>query len=314
MPFKKIKKFENLNINQLVDKLNNNGPFLLSIFILSVIAWQISQLFWAIYPNKRVINYIDTASIISKNETRFNSTSNQPNKVIQDITNQNLFGVDKEINMTSENRNILFKPDFDDIKETQLTLLLKGTVFGDDELPSLAIITNNSNEEKVYSINEMIVPGITLHSVYADQIIISNNDELEVLKLPRELAEITPTIIRDSRINRRASITQDNRTNIKPLNQFGTKLADTIRPTPYFSNGAQLGYRVYPGNNRKQFMALGLLSGDLITNVNEVPLSNAQEAMIIFQRIEDENEVTLTIIRNNESQKINITTGQFLEN
>jgi general secretion pathway protein C len=314
MPFKKIKKFENLNINQLVDKLNNNGPFLLSIFILSVIAWQISQLFWAIYPNKRVINYIDTTSIISKNETRFNSTSNQPNKVIQDITNQNLFGVDKEINMTSENRNILFKPDFDDIKETQLTLLLKGTVFGDDELPSLAIITNNSNEEKVYSINEMIVPGITLHSVYADQIIISNNDELEVLKLPRELAEITPTIIRDSRINRRASITQDNRANIKPLNQFGTKLADTIRPTPYFSNGAQLGYRVYPGNNRKQFMALGLLSGDLITNVNEVPLSNAQEAMIIFQRIEDENEVTLTIIRNNESQKINITTGQFLEN
>ena len=314
MPFKKIKKFENLNINQLVDKLNNNGPFLLSIFILSVIAWQISQLFWAIYPNKRVINYIDTTSMISKNETRFNSTSNQPNKVIQDITNQNLFGVDKEINMTSENRNILFKPDFDDIKETQLTLLLKGTVFGDDELPSLAIITNNSNEEKVYSINEMIVPGITLHSVYADQIIISNNDELEVLKLPRELAEITPTIIRDSRINRRASITQDNRANIKPLNQFGTKLADTIRPTPYFSNGAQLGYRVYPGNNRKQFMALGLLSGDLITNVNEVPLSNAQEAMIIFQRIEDENEVTLTIIRNNESQKINITTGQFLEN
>ena len=314
MPFKKIKKFENLNINQFVDKLNNNGPFLLSVFILSVIAWQISQLFWAIYPNKRVINYIDMTSIISKNETRFNSTSNQPNKVIQDITNQNLFGVDKEINMTSENRNILFKPDFDDIKETQLTLLLKGTVFGDDELPSLAIITNNSNEEKVYSINEMIVPGITLHSVYADQIIISNNDELEVLKLPRELAEITPTIIRDSRINRRASITQDNRANIKPLNQFGTKLADTIRPTPYFSNGAQLGYRVYPGNNRKQFMALGLLSGDLITNVNEVPLSNAQEAMIIFQRIEDENEVTLTIIRNNESQKINITTGQFLEN
>ena len=122
MPFKKIKKFENLNINQLVDKLNNNGPFLLSIFILSVIAWQISQLFWAIYPNKRVINYIDTTSIISKNETRFNSTSNQPNKVIQDITNQDLFGVDKEINMTSENRNILFKPDFDADQELVVKL------------------------------------------------------------------------------------------------------------------------------------------------------------------------------------------------
>jgi general secretion pathway protein C len=276
MLFKKIKQLKNLNINLFIHLLNNNGPFLLSVLILSVIAWQSSQLFWTLYPNQRIINNINTPVVMSENKTQSSSTNYQSNTVIKNIIAQNLFGDYKKINMGTENRNSISQPDFGDIKETQLTLLLKGTVYGDNELPSLAIITNNSNEEKVYSVNEMIAPGILLHSVFADQIIISNNNE--------------------------------------PLNQFGTKLADTIRPTPYFSNGAQLGYRVYPGNNRKQFMSLGLLSGDLITNVNGVPLNNAQEAMVIFQQIENKNEVTLTIIRNNKSQKINITTGQFLEN
>ena len=314
MLFKKIKQLKNLNINLFIHLLNNNGPFLLSVLILSVIAWQSSQLFWTLYPNQRIIKNINTPMMMSENKTQSSSTNYQSNTVIKNSIAQNLYGDYKKINMGTENRNSISQPDFGDIKETQLTLLLKGTVYGDNELPSLAIITNNSNEEKVYSVNEMIAPGILLHSVFADQIIISNNNELEILKLPRELAEITPTIIRDSRVNKRASVTQNNKATVKPLNQFGTKLADTIRPTPYFSNGAQLGYRVYPGNNRKQFMSLGLLSGDLITNVNGVPLNNAQEAMVIFQQIENKNEVTLTIIRNNKSQKINITTGQFLEN
>ena len=61
-------------------------------------------------------------------------------------------------------------------------------------------------------------------------------------------------------------------------------------------------------------MSLGLLSGDLITNVNGAALNDAQKAMTIFQEIENENQVSLTIIRNNESQKINISTSQFLEN
>ena len=134
------------------------------------------------------------------------------------------------------------------------------------------------------------------------------------IKITKELIENTPTIIRNSRVNKRTSLAQISKTTIAPLSQFGTKLADTIRPTPYFSDGAQLGYRVYPGSNRKQFMSLGLLSGDLITNVNGVALNDAQKAMTIFQEIENENQVSLTIIRNNETQKINISTSQFLEN
>ena len=314
MPLKKYYQFDNFNINLLVRILQKKGPFFASAIILIIVIWQSAKLFWTLYPNQQIMKNINIPSVMLANQTSVNSIANQPNKIAANIINQNLFGQYTNNTNNTQNSNIINQPAIENLKETQLTLLLKGTVSGNNGPPSLAIISNNSDEEKVYSINDLVAPGISLHSVYADQIIIDNNNELEVLKLPKELIENTPTVIRNSRVNKRTSVSQISKTTIAPLSQFGTKLADTIRPTPYFSDGAQLGYRVYPGSNRKQFMSLGLLSGDLITNVNGVALNDAQKAMTIFQEIENENQVSLTIIRNNESQKINITTSQFLEN
>jgi general secretion pathway protein C len=314
MPLKKYYQFFNFNINLLVSILQKKGPFFASAIILIIVIWQSAKLFWTLYPNQQIMKNINIPSVMLANQTSVNSIANQPNKIAANIINQNLFGQYTNNTNNTQNSNIINQPAIENLKETQLTLLLKGTVSGNNGPPSLAIISNNSDEEKVYSINDLVAPGISLHSVYADQIIIDNNNELEVLKLPKELVENTPTVIRNSRVNKRTSVTQISKTAIAPLNQFGTKLADTIRPTPYFSDGAQLGYRVYPGSNRKQFMSLGLLSGDLITNVNGTALNDAQKAMTIFQEIENENQVSLTIIRNNESQKINISTSQFLEN
>jgi len=314
MPLKKYYQFDNFNINLLVRILQKKGPFFASAIILIIVIWQSAKLFWTLYPNQQIMKNINIPSVMLANQTSVNSIANQPNKIAANIINQNLFGQYTNNTNNTQNSNIINQPAIENLKETQLTLLLKGTVSGNNGPPSLAIISNNSDEEKVYSINDLVAPGISLHSVYADQIIIDNNNELEVLKLPKELVENTSTVIRNSRVNKRTSVTQISKTAIAPLSQFGTKLADTIRPTPYFSDGAQLGYRVYPGSNRKQFMSLGLLSGDLITNVNGAALNDAQKAMTIFQEIENENQVSLTIIRNNEPQKINISTSQFLEN
>ncbi len=61
------------------------------------------------------------------------------------------------------------------------------------------------------------------------------------------------------------------------------KLSDVIRPTPYFVNGQQSGYRVYPGRNRQQFSDLGLRPGDLIKDVDGQALTDPTQAMQIFQ-------------------------------
>jgi type II secretory pathway component PulC len=58
-------------------------------------------------------------------------------------------------------------------------------------------------------------------------------------------------------------------------------------------------------------MALGLISGDLITNVNGNSLEDPKEAMQIFQGIENDDKVTLTVIRNDESREILINSNQL---
>ena len=90
----------------------------------------------------------------------------------------------------------------------------------------------------------MIIPGTSLHSVYSEQIVLNTRNGLESLSLPKE---------KTNYIEKQNTSKQE----LTPLKEFGTNLADTIRPTPYFSSGKQVGYRVYPGSDRKKFMSLG---------------------------------------------------------
>jgi general secretion pathway protein C len=215
------------------------------------------------------------------------------------IINQNLFGAseykqNKTFAETARELQVL-----SNVKETSLNLKLKGIIHDAISSESVALISSSEEDAKVFKINDTVVQGTRLHSIYADRIILDNRNDLESLKLPKKEVPNSVTKVVDREI--------------KTLNQFGAKLVDTISPTPYFTSGKQAGYRVYPGNNRKQFMSLGLMSGDLITSVNGMVLNDPQEAMMIFQDIEKESQVTLTITRNNESIELKINSDQFNE-
>jgi general secretion pathway protein C len=88
-------------------------------------------------------------------------------------------------------------------------------------------------------------------------------------------------------------------------------LADVIRPTPYFVNGQQQGYRVYPGRNRAQFNALGLRPGDLIKDIDGQALNDPTQAMQIFQSLGEADQVSVTVERNGQPQVIVLRTSQL---
>ncbi|MGB5346089.1 MAG: hypothetical protein WBN23_07990, partial [Woeseia sp.] len=90
-----------------------------------------------------------------------------------------------------------------------------------------------------------------------------------------------------------------------------TKLADVIRPTPYFVNGQQQGYRVYPGRNRRQFAALGLRPGDLIKDIDGAALTDPQQAMQIFQSLGTAEQVSVTVERNGQPETLVLNTNQL---
>ena len=268
-----------------------------SWIVLLLLCFQVSQIIWKSFTPDPIIEKIKIPANMHqksmKNEGSIRSIDSR------NIINQNLFGAsedkkNKAFDETAQELEML-----SNVKETSLNLKIKGIIHDAMSSESLALISRSEEEAKVFKINDTVVQGTRLHSIYADRVILDNRNDLESLKLPKEEVPTSITKIIDN--------------DIKPLNQFGAELVDTIRPTPYFKSGKQAGYRVYPGNDRKKFMSLGLMSGDLITSVNGMALNDPQKAMMIFQGIEKESQVTLIIMRNNESIELKINSDQFNE-
>ena len=299
---KKIPYIDILKLETNIDFIKNKTSYYLSAIIFIMIIWQLSHLTWNIIPKMSLNDNIAIPERMNgMNENlSTNVSSNQLSEKTENIVTQNLFGTE-ELNSQDTtntiNNNIALTSN---LKETSLNLSLKGIIHESSGVKSMAIIAKGQNETDVFKTNDMIIPGTSLHSVYSEQIVLNTRNGLESLKLPKE----------------KTGYSEEYKTpekELTPLKEFGTNLADTIRPTPYFSSGKQLGYRVYPGSDRKKFMSLGLMSGDLIVNINGLKLDDPMKAMSIFQNIENDNQVTLTIIRNENPEEIFINSDQFNE-
>ena len=75
--------------------------------------------------------------------------------------------------------------------------------------------------------------------------------------------------------------------------------------------GEQVGYRVYPGRDRRQFAALGLQPGDIIKDIDGQSLTDPSQAMQIFQSLGTAEQVTVTIERGGASETLTLKTSQL---
>ena len=88
----------------------------------------------------------------------------------------------------------------DDLAETRQNLSLKGTIAASSPNEGLAIIAGNRNEEKVYAIRDTVVPGTTLHAVYADRVVLNEGGALRALKLPKEFPQGATSVLASPKI------------------------------------------------------------------------------------------------------------------
>jgi general secretion pathway protein C len=197
----------------------------------------------------------------------------------------------------------------DDLEDTRLSnLKLMGTIASPNPDMSAAIITDGANEEKVYLIDDPISSAVKLHAVYTDRVVLNENGNLTNLRLPEEFAAVA-TPVRRTQSRRQAATNKSSIQSVVSKNV--ARLADVIRPTPYFVNGQQQGYRVYPGRDRRQFAALGLRPGDLIKDIDGQALTDPTQAMQIFQSLGTANQGSVTVERNGQPETIVLKTDQL---
>jgi general secretion pathway protein C len=280
-------------------------PAWVSLVIVIVIGWQIAKIVWMFMPGTAAGDpVIIPAGQVSSE--RYEGEITSSGEHARAISDARVFGeVDRSIEVAPGG----IIDDGELPPESSSSLKLKGTMASPIEDFSIAIISDGNNDEKVYAVGDPILSGISLHSVSATSVILNENGTLTSLNLPVDYAAPTPVRQRRAQPRRTAQVEKSSIQTVVAQNV--SRLADVIRPTPYFVNGQQRGYRVYPGRDRRQFAALGLRPGDLIREIDGQSLTDPTQAMQIFQSLGSAQQVSVTVERNGQPETIVLKTDQL---
>lgn len=285
----KLNEFQNLTPQQWLERASHTLPRAVMVVLVIAIAWQLVQLTWLLLdrgPQPQPIAMPPPTSV----------TPVQKGVDIQAIVNAHLFDVPAEAP----------PPDAANAPPTQANLVLTAVFASPDPSKGLAIIGESAQAARVFAVGGAVQPGVRLHQVHSDRVILDRAGRLEALSLPK----------------RTSGALVINRPPPPPQNQFVSNLrqmaetnpsafAEIIRPQPVFANGVQRGYRVYPGRNRAQFSKLGLVPGDLVMSINGTPLDDPQRSMEIFNTMGSSDRVTVTVERNGQSQELTLNMAQL---
>lgn len=281
---------------------NSLLPPWISLVLVVVVAWQLAKIIWMLVPGASAGD-----PVIAPAGTPVSSSQPGASADVQSIVAAHIFGeADADDAPVAE----LVVDDSASYRDTRLTnLLLKGTIAASPTEIAVAIIADGGGEEKVYTLGEQVTSGASLHAVYADRVVLNENGVLTNLKLPKDFPAGTTVATRTRPTPARA--TSSTQSIQAVVAQNVSKLADIIRPTPYFINGQQQGYRVYPGRDRQKFAKLGLRPGDLIKDIDGQALNDPNQAMQIFESLNTAEQVSVTVERNGQPQVIVLSTSQL---
>ena len=278
-------------------KINFLAVALLAIFLLSYAA----ELTWRVWPqpadNGRLKTISSGQPVILKN------SNNRLN--LADIKRLNLFG--------DYNAEPIVEKEVTDAPVTRLNLTLTGVVSSSVKDQGAAIIKNR-NQQQTYGIGEKIEgTNASLKEVYADRVIIKNGSSSETLMLDGvDYNKISNQSINQP-IQAPVTISQPNTRDLgrrtlsddaiqasKELQDQPASFIDYIAVSPHRPNGELLGYRVSPGKKPALFKAAGLKSGDVITDINGLDLTDMQQALEAMNMLKELQSLQISVQREDE--------------
>jgi general secretion pathway protein C len=271
---------------------------LVIVFGSGFILYTCAHIMWRIIPEP------EAPSTVTQVQTATVTKSDNNNTNLAVLLAQNIFG-------EPNSAPVVVETDISDAPETKLNLTLTGVVASTQDQDGAAIIARN-NRQATYGIGDKIDgTRATLHRVFADRVIISNQGSKETLMLDGvEFTKASQAQVATAAPKPAAAVPNEAVVNadvVAALRQNPTKFTDFIAINPARQNGQVTGYRVSPGKDAALFQQVGLQNGDVIVELNGLDLTDQRAAMRAMQSLRQANELSLTLLRNGQSQTLTLT-------
>lgn len=293
-------------------------PLLVTAVLIVLCAWVLAQLTWALLSTADTSiptpNNMDNPVIVAEQNASSGVNLNL-------LISQPVFG--RKIVAVAPKPKPKPVPVTTTVNETTLrNLTLVGVLASDNPDIARATIKQGNHKAETYKIEDTIVNDATLREVALDHIIILRNGKLEILRMKKATTatnssrssnnavrsfnqprQVQPNLA----VNNNAPLGERLVTAREALLADPSKVSDYLRYRPQMKDGAVVGYRIYPGKDRALFRDAGLRSGDLVTSVNGIPISDSDQVMTILPQLQTATSATLTIVRRGQEQTINVS-------
>jgi general secretion pathway protein C len=292
------------------DKLILIIVVLLSLYLIAFLA----EVTWRLLDNSQ-------GPVTQNNVTSRVNVQNQNNTRtdLSELKRLNLFGNASEEPATVVEQAVTEAP------ETKLNLTLTGVVSSSSPKLGAAIIQRN-NVQNTYGIGDKIDgTNATLDEIYVDRVIIKNRLVRETLMLDgidfdeankqqqrQAQSRQAQTANSPGTPNTQVARTQRIEANREVQNmrrsmvESPTSFADFISIKPHAPDGEMIGYRVSPGKQAEFFKMVGLRSGDIITEINGLDLSDLQQSLEAIEALKESQSLQMEIIRSGEPISLDI--------
>jgi len=274
-----------------------------AILVLAI-AYQLAALTWVIAPGAPPPVRLRSASAAEP------ATSDAQAADIEALLHSHLFGEADKAPPAPATENVTDAPD------TTLSLDLRGILaIGGEGSDGAVIIAANRGEDKNYRVGQAIdnASGTKLYSVFWDRVLLDRGEgRYETLRLPKELLGTPAARARGPMMAPPpVAAPAANETLRNVISQNASRFTDIVRISPQVEQGKTVGFRVQPAKDRPTFDALGLVPGDVVTQINGVALDDASKGLQAFEALGEATQANVTVLRDGAPQALVIDTTQL---
>ena len=206
------------------------------------------------------------------------------------------------------------KPGSGAIPETQLKLVLRGVMASPDPRTATAIVADPSGQEAYYTVGKELPGGATLKEVHSQYIVLSRSGRFETLRLPADALNVANGVLAPSSGSDSTGVAPDAGALLQQYRDQFIKdpqsLANLLQGEPFWENGRMIGYRLRPGRDPGILGKFGIQSGDIVTAVNGVSLTDPGGRMELLRNMNNATQVNVNLIRAGRPFSISIPMGQ----